>query len=598
VSPLLPRWLRRPPPLDLIFRDSYSVELTGVDPLRGERILGALDEAGLVDRRHAHRAPVATFRDLRRVHTDPYLESLDRPGSLLALTGLQLPERSRERVLKAQRAMAGGTMQAARLAGKGRRMAANLGGGLHHAFADRGERFCAYNDVAVAIAGLRAEGFGGPILVIDLDLHDGDGTRSIFARDPSVHTFSIHNRSSPDDPAAPPVESTSVELPEGTGDAAFQAALEEHLPPVLRRFAPAFVFYVAGSDPAADDAIGDWKLTAQGLLERDLYVVSRVQERPGLPLVITLAGGYGLAAWRYSARFLGTLLGRGRPFEPPATTDSTLAHYRRLARDLVPGELTGDGDRQGDDDWNLTPEDLEGLFGAGPPHRLLSFYSHDGLELTLERTGLLERLRFQGFDPQIELDLDNSAGETVRVFGDLRRTQLLLEIRLRVDRGTLPGSALLRVEWLLLQNPRQGFSLSRPPLPGQKHPGLGMLQDVLALLVLAAERLHLDGVVFVPSHYHIATQGRLLHYLEPEREGKQRALRQALAGLSLAQATQAVDAGQVIDGATGQPLRWEPAEMILPISAELKARFAGDDYETRAAAEETRHAYRLADRTP
>lgn len=589
-------WLRRlrrlgTPPLDFVYSESYPVNLTAVDALRGERILIALDDAGLLSRRRVHRAPPATFRDLRRVHTDEYLESLDRPGALLPLTGYALPEAAEDLILKSQRAMVGGTIAAARLARASRGMAVNLGGGLHHAFADRGERFCAFNDVAVAIAALREEGFAGRVLVVDLDLHDGDGTRALFARDATVHTFSIHNQTARE--AEEAVEATLIELPEGTGDEAFLAVLGERLPAVFAAFAPALVFYVAGCDGAADDNLGNWRLSARGLLERDLFVTREVRKVSGLPMVVVLGGGYGVGAWRYTARFLGTVLiggSGGREFEPPETEDTTLLHYRRIARELLPHELTGD---RAEDEW-LSEDDLRGLLGGTPAaRRLLGFYSPAGLELAFERAGLLERLRALGFSPEIELDFDNPAGETMRVFGDPRHTELLIEIRMRIDRATVPGLSLLSVEWLLLQNPRLSFGLQRPRLPGQQYPGLGMLHDAIAMMVLACDRLRLDGLVFVPSHYHTAAQGRVLRFLDPEREGRFRALRRALKGVPLTEATRAVDALRVVDEATGEPVAWEPAPMILPLSAELVARVEGPEYERRVAEEEARRQYRL-----
>ncbi len=597
MSVLPPRWLARlgrfwRPPLDLVYSEAYAVHLPSVDALRGERVLTALDAAGLLDRRHVHRAPEASFRDLRRVHTDPYLESLNGPGALLSITGLDLPEATQDRILKSQRAMVGGTLRAARLAVKGGGIAANLGGGLHHAFADHGERFCAVNDVATAIAALRAEKFAGPILVVDLDLHDGDGTRALFARDPSVHTFSIHNWTSPDDPAHPPVEATAIELPEGTGDDTFLSTLRERLPPVVARFRPELVVYVAGNDVAADDTLGNWRLSAAGILARDLFVVEQVRQVPRRPLVVVLAGGYGLGAWRYTARFLGTLLRRGRDFEPLPTEETTLQHYRRMASDLVPRELTGQP--ADDDDWGLTEEDLAGLGRGVHDQRFLGFYSSAGLELALERSGLLERLRDLGFEPHSELDLANPAGETARIFGDPRRRELLMEIRVRLDRATVPGFTLLSIEWLLLQNPRRPFTPERPPLPGQKHPGLGMLQDVIALMILICDRLHLDGLVFVPSHYHTASQGRALRFMDPGREGRFRALREALPGMPLAEAAHAVAAGRVIDEATGRPFTWEPAPMILPLRDELAERFAGPEFERAAEAARRATALRVA----
>jgi hypothetical protein len=485
--------------------------------------------------------------------------------------------------------MVGGTLAALRLALASRQTAVSLGGGLHHAFAAKGERFCVYNDVATAVADLRAHGNQARVLVVDLDLHDGDGTRSIFAADPSVHTFSIHNYTSTDVQAG---EATAIELGSGVEDGVYLEAVRTALPPVVERFAPEIVFYLAGSDPAADDQIGDWKISAGAMLERDRFVLSCLRPGPRkLPLVIVLAGGYGLNAWRYNARFLSALLNHGRPIEPPSTEELVLSRYRSLAREIQEHELTGEPRR---DDWGLTAEDLAGaLGGPRPPRRLLGFYSAQGLELTLERTGLLERVRNLGFlHPTLELELDNPAGDTVRLYGDRRRRELLIETRLGIDRRTLPGLAMLRIEWLLLQNPRGRFTAERPPLPGQSHPGLGMLQDLIALFVLACDRLQLDGLLFVPSHYHIAVHGRkTMRFLDPIDEGLYRALEAALRGLSLAAAAEAVAAGRVVDGATGQLFAWRPAAMVFPVSERLREQVMGEEYERLAEGEAGRHGF-------
>ena len=527
--------------VQLVYGRGYQIDLPGVayDFQRGERILAFLDGAGLIDREDVHPAEPIPYRYLRRVHDDEYLLSLTRPGALLPIIGFELPEALAERVLESQRTMVGGTLAATRLALASRQTAVSLGGGLHHAFAAKGERFCVYNDVATAIADLRAHGDPSRVLVVDLDLHDGNGTRSLFAADPSVHTFSIHNYTSDQSQA---VEATAIELGSGVGDGVYLDALRASLPPVVERFAPEIVFYLAGSDPAADDQIGDWEISAGAMLERDRFVLSCI--RPGtrkVPLIIVLAGGYGLNAWRYSARFLSSLLNRGSVVEPPSTEELVLSRYRSLAREIQEHELTGEPHRN-EDDWGLSEEDLAGaLGGPRPPRRLLGFYSRQGLELTLERAGLLERLRDLGFfRPTLELDLDNPSGDTVRLYGDPWRRELLIETRLLIDRRTLPGMALLRIEWLLLQNPRGQFTAERPRLPGQSHPGLGMLEDMIALFVLACDRLQLDGILFVPSHYHIAVHGRkTMRFLDPAREGLYHSLERSLQGLPLAAAAEA-----------------------------------------------------------
>jgi acetoin utilization deacetylase AcuC-like enzyme len=583
--------LRRPG-FDLVWSPRYRVEMTGVDALRGERILSFLDDAGLLARQAVHEAPAATFRDLRRVHTDPYLESLNRAETLLPIVGQALPDAAVERLVFAERTMAGGTMLAANLALAGGGIACNLGGGLHHAFAAKGERFCIFNDVAVAVAELRARGFGAPVLVVDLDLHDGDGTRSIFARDPSVHTFSIHNLTT----GGEAVAATVIELGDAVDDATYLATLDRELPPVLARVQPGLVIYLAGCDLAADDALGNWRISATAMLARDRRVAAwaRPRERP-LPLVITLAGGYGREAWRYSARFLSALLNRGHAIEPPSTSATTLRHYRRLIAGLTAATLSG---APGGDDWGLTNEDVqEALGGVRRPARLLGFYSRQGLEFALERAGLLDRLRTLGFEqPAIELDLDNPAGDMVQLFSGPDRRELLAELRVRIDRRTLAGLALLRVEWLRLQNPRARFTPSRPRLPGQEHPGLGMLRDIIAMLILACERLQLDGILFVPAHYHTAVQSRRsLRFLDPEVEGRFRALERALRGLPLAAAAQAVDAGRVVEAPSGRPFTWQPGPMVIPVSAALRRRLEGEAYEAIASREDAAHELRVVE---
>jgi acetoin utilization deacetylase AcuC-like enzyme len=591
-------WLRGRS-LELVYSERYRLDLPGNDPQRGERILSALDGAGLLDPRAVHRAELAPLRELRRVHTDAYLDSLSRPDGLLEVFGLELPEYAAERAMAGQRAMVGGTRLASDLALASGGLAANLGGGLHHAFAGKGERFCIFNDVAVAIAGLRAEGFAEPILVVDLDLHDDDGTRSIFAGDRSVHTFSVHNRTTTDVRGE---TATVVELGANVDDATYLDAVGRLLPPAFAAARPALVYYLAGCDPAADDAIGDWRISPAGMLRRDRLVIELARRRERrVPVAILLAGGYGQHAWRYSARFLSSLRPGGQAIEPPTTAEATLRHYRRLAGEPRAGERrerpTPAGRQPpGDADWELSVEDLlPNLGGPQRPRRLLGACSRQQLELMLERTGLLERLRQLGFPrPAIEFDLEHAGGETVRVLAGPERDELLAELRLRIDRRGAPGLAMLRIEWLLLQNPREAFTPARSRLPGQEHPGLGMLRDVVALLVVACERLQLDGVLWVPAHFHTAAQGRRAgSFLRPEDEGTFRALERAVAGLPLPAAVFAVEQGRVIDDATGAPFAWHPMPVAVPVSDRLRRQLASDEHRRLADAAAAAHAFRL-----
>jgi hypothetical protein len=442
----------------------------------------------------------------------------------------------------------------------------------------------------VAIAKRRASGFREPVLVLDLDLHDGDGTRSIFAGDRSVHTYSIHNR---DLPTGAAVESTSIALGDDVTDGRYMEALGESLPALLRSFRPGLVYYLAGCDPAADDALGNWRISPAALLLRDRFVMERIAEILGrVPVVILLAGGYGQEAWRYSARFFSYLAGHPG-LEPPRTSELTLAHYRRISGLLRVSELTA---QPYGEDWQLNEGDLMPGPGAhAQSSRLLGFYSRHGIELALERYGFLERLRKKGFDGlRVDLDLDDAGGHTVRILTSGPDPVSLVELRVRRDRRLIPGMELLSVEWLMLQNPRADFGPTRPGLPGQKHPGLGMLREASALLVLVCERLELDGMVVVPSHYHIAalTFGPF-RFLEAEDQARFLAVREAVSGVRLLEAAHAIEEGRLVQVDEGKPFQWIPAPMVHGVSRALERRLADDDFDVRARALGDRYRFEL-----
>jgi acetoin utilization deacetylase AcuC-like enzyme len=183
----------------------------------------------------------------------------------------------------------GGTCEAARAA-LSHGVAMNLAGGTHHAFADHGEGFCVFNDVAVAIRMLQRDRLVRRAAVIDLDVHQGNGTHAIFAGDDSVFTFSMHGGRNY--PFAKVPGSLDVELADGTGDEEYLMRLEAALPRVLSRAAPDVVVYLAGADPHAGDRLGRLALSFEGLARRDSIVIAACRE-VGIPIAITIAGGYG-----------------------------------------------------------------------------------------------------------------------------------------------------------------------------------------------------------------------------------------------------------------------------------------------------------------
>ena len=244
--------------------------------------------SGLVPPSALHEPERASLDALRLVHTERYIDALVT-GTLSDAEqrriGLPWSEFLIERSFRA----VGGTCEAARAA-LDLGVTMNLAGGTHHAFPDHGEGFCVFNDVAVAIRMLQRDGRIRRAAVIDLDVHQGNGTHAIFAGDDSVFTFSMHGgRNFPFHKVAGTLD---VELADGTGDDAYLAALAEKLPGVLAASAPDLVIYLAGSDPHEGDRLGRLCLTFDGLARRDAMVLDACRE-VGIPVAVTIAGGYG-----------------------------------------------------------------------------------------------------------------------------------------------------------------------------------------------------------------------------------------------------------------------------------------------------------------
>lgn len=244
--------------------------------------------SGLVAPSTLHEPERASLDALRLVHTERYIDALVT-GTLSDAEqrriGLPWSEFLVERSFRA----VGGTCEAARAA-LDYGVTMNLAGGTHHAFPDHGEGFCVFNDVAVAIRMLQRDRRIRRAAVIDLDVHQGNGTHAIFADDHSVFTFSMHGgRNFPFHKVPGTLD---VELADGTGDEAYLGALAENLPGVLTAAAPDLVIYLAGSDPHEGDRLGRLCLTFDGLARRDAMVLDACRE-VGIPVAVTIAGGYG-----------------------------------------------------------------------------------------------------------------------------------------------------------------------------------------------------------------------------------------------------------------------------------------------------------------
>jgi len=224
---------------------------------------------------------------LELVHTPSYADAV-LAGTLTSAEvrrlGFPWSPHLRERSLRTVQ----GTLEAARDALE-TGLGINLAGGTHHAYPGHGEGFCVFNDVAIAIRVLQCEGRLARAAVVDLDVHQGNGTAHIFSDDPDIFTFSMHGARNY--PFRKERSALDVELDDGCEDAAYLAALDAHLGPVLDAAGPELVFYLGGADPYVHDRFGRLGLTVAGLLERDRRSFDAFRHR-GLPAVLTLAGGY------------------------------------------------------------------------------------------------------------------------------------------------------------------------------------------------------------------------------------------------------------------------------------------------------------------
>jgi len=229
----------------------------------------------------------ASDRDVLLVHTPAWVQAL-KNGSLTIEQLMKLEIPYSQETMEAFWLMAGGTILAARNALRDR-VGFNIGGGFHHAFAAHGEGFCAIHDVAIAIRRLQAEGLIRKAMVVDCDVHHGNGTAGIFAGDRSVFTLSIHQFNNYPDEKPP--SNIDIHLDDGVGDDDYLKQLREAYDPALREFQPDLLLYVAGADPFMEDQLGGLLLTLDGLARRDRLVVGAAIAG-GVPVCVTLAGGY------------------------------------------------------------------------------------------------------------------------------------------------------------------------------------------------------------------------------------------------------------------------------------------------------------------
>jgi acetoin utilization deacetylase AcuC-like enzyme len=276
-------------PFKLVYHDNYDLNLGAhVFPSQKFRMVRDRLLADGIAAPDDFVAPEpASDEDVLRVHSQDYVRKL-KTGSLSHEEILRLEVPYSKRLIEACWLAAGGSILAGRRA-LADGWAANIGGGFHHACTDHGEGFCVIHDVAIAIRRLQFDGAIERAMVVDTDVHQGNGTAEIFGGDGDVFTLSIHQEHNY--PYPKPPSTMDIELPDGIGDEDYLAILEKNLHQAFHGFAPQVLFYVAGADPYREDQLGGLALTLEGLVRRDALVFDYAR-RNRAPVAITLGGGY------------------------------------------------------------------------------------------------------------------------------------------------------------------------------------------------------------------------------------------------------------------------------------------------------------------
>jgi acetoin utilization deacetylase AcuC-like enzyme len=275
--------------LPVVWHRAYEVDIgPHVFPTRKYRAVhDRLLAEGTISPDDVHTPQPAGDEDVALVHTPDYLRKIVR-GEFSAHDELVLEIPFSSELREAMWLFAGGSITASGLA-MDAGIAAHLGGGFHHAFPDHGEGFCLINDVAIAIRVMMSRGLTERPIVIDCDLHHGNGTAAVFARDPKVFTFSIHQQHNY--PLHKPASDLDLGLADGVGDDVYLELLAQNIPRILDQHGADFALYLAGADPYRDDQLGGLRLSLEGLRRRDELVLSALRERR-IPTAVVLAGGY------------------------------------------------------------------------------------------------------------------------------------------------------------------------------------------------------------------------------------------------------------------------------------------------------------------
>ncbi len=292
-------------PFKLIYHEGYDLNLGAhVFPSQKYRLIrDKLLEDGIATQDDFLVPQPAADPDVLRVHSREYVYKL-KTGTLSRTEIMRMEVPYSRKLVEACWLAAGGSILASQRALEDG-WAANIGGGFHHACPDHGEGFCVIHDVAVAIRRLQFDGAIERAIVVDTDVHQGNGTAVIFGGDTNVYTLSLHQEHNY--PVPKPPSTVDVDLPDGTDDEQYLAILEKHLHQAFHDFAPQLLVYLAGADPYREDQLGGLALTIEGLGRRDALVFDYAR-RNGVPVAITLAGGYARRVADTVAIHVGTIV--------------------------------------------------------------------------------------------------------------------------------------------------------------------------------------------------------------------------------------------------------------------------------------------------
>jgi acetoin utilization deacetylase AcuC-like enzyme len=276
-------------PFKLIYHDHYDLHLGAhVFPSQKYRMIyNQLLTDGLATPADFLAPQPATDDDVLRVHSQEYVYKL-KSGTLTYTEILRMEVPYSKELIEACWLAAGGSILTGQRALQDG-WAANVGGGFHHAYPDHGEGFCVIHDVAIAVRRLQFDRAIETAMVVDTDVHHGNGTAAIFGGDGTVFTLSIHQENNY--PYPKPPSTMDIHLRDGVGDEDYLSILEKHLHKAFHDFSPQILFYIGGADPYREDQLGGLALTIEGLARRDALVFDYAR-RHQTPVAITLAGGY------------------------------------------------------------------------------------------------------------------------------------------------------------------------------------------------------------------------------------------------------------------------------------------------------------------